>query len=442
MRIARRSFLKTAAASMAATACGGGESVPATAAAPCDPRGGTCAGLPDAGYFETLKGELNAQFGTPQMLIDLDRLEANAATIVSGAQASRYRIVEKSLPSLDLLAFVSRTTGSNRFLVMHLPFLRAILDGIPGAQVLIGKSQPTKAVMGFLATATADDLERVRFLVDVPGRLNDLVAFAAAQRVQLQVSVEVDVGLHRGGVRTPDALPALLDVFSANPATLKLGGLLGYDGHVAGAPATPGLEEKTIRAAFNTAQDTYQAFKDVLTRQYSALVTDELVFNSGGTDTYSAYPSDGPVNDVAAGGGMLRPSAYASPYLGNLLPASFIAAPVLRHYDRLELPYVTDVSQSLTDDAQGVILYGGGWPANPIYPAGIGLAPFVTDGLGINQVPNQSWCTAPPDPPIGPGDWVFLHPIQGDGIFQFEQLLLVRGGHLTSGTFRPFARRY
>src|SRR5262249_6490062 len=155
--------------------------------------------------------------------------------------------------------------------------------------------------------------------------------------------------------------PEVLSVFSDNADNVQLAGFLGYDGHVAGAPSVPGLEERTIHAAFHNAQEMYKAFKDVLTKQFPALLRDDLVFHSGGTDPYSAYPMDGgPVNDVAAGGGMLRPAAYASPYLGNLLPASFIAAPVLAHFDRLELPYVTDLAQSQTDNGQGFTIYGGG----------------------------------------------------------------------------------
>jgi D-serine deaminase-like pyridoxal phosphate-dependent protein len=439
----RRTFLQTAAASVAVSACGSGDSSPPNPSN-CDQNAtpSACPGLPPDSYFQSLTQQLQEQYGTPQMLIDADRVKANAATIVAGARSWRYRIVEKSLPSLDLLRFVKDQTGSNRFLVLHLPFLPEILRAFPDAQVLVGKSQPTKATTTFLDKALPEEAIRVTWLVDSVARLNDLIVYATQTKKQLNVAVEIDVGLHRGGVRTPADLPDVLKTLQANTPTVTFAGMLGYDGHVSGAPSVPGLEERTIRAAFNTMQDTYQSFKDVLTGQFSGLVRDGLIFNSGGTDTYSAFPDDSPVNDVAAGGGMLRPSSYGSPYLGALTPASFIAAPVLSHSDRLELPYVTDLTQSQTDNGQGFTMYGGGWAANPVYPAGVASAPFVSDSPGLNQVPNKSWMYGPASPRIDVGDWVFHQPILADSVIQFENLLVVEGGQLTGEVWKPFPRRY
>jgi D-serine deaminase-like pyridoxal phosphate-dependent protein len=437
----RRTFLQTAAATVAVSACDSGGNTPPNPSS-CDQNKtpSACPGLPADKYFSDLTTDLQKDFGTPQMLIDINRLDANAATIVAGAKATRYRIVEKSLPSLDLLRHVKEQTGSNRFLVMHLPFLSEILT-IPDAQVLIGKSQPTKATTNFL-DGDRDHDDRVTWMVDSVARLNELIIYAKHTRRLLRAAVEIDVGMHRGGVRTPAQLPDVLKLFAANGDAVTFAGMLGYDGHVSGAPSVPGLEERTIRAAFNTMQDTYQAFKDVLTRDFGGLVRDDLIFNSGGTDTYSAFPDDGPVNDVAAGGGMLRPSSYSSPFLGPLTPAAFIAAPVLSHSDRLELPYVTDIAQSQTDNGQGFTMYGGGWASSPVYPAGVQSAPFVSDSPGINQVPNASWMYGPASPRIDVGTWIFQQPIQADCIFMFENLLVIEDGTFKGKVWKPFQRRY
>jgi D-serine deaminase-like pyridoxal phosphate-dependent protein len=437
----RRTFLQTAAATVAVSACDSGGNAPPNPSG-CDQtqNPSACPGLPPDPYFKQLTSDLQKDFGTPQMLIDLNRLNANAKTIVTGAKAARYRIVEKSLPSLDLLTHVKAQTGSNRFLVLHLPFLSEILT-IPDAQVLIGKSQPTKATTSFLDKADPAVDARVTWLVDSVARLNDLVVYATQTRRQLHAAVEIDVGMHRGGVRTPTQLPEVLKLFAANGNAVVFAGMLGYDGHVSGAPSVPGLEERTIRAAFNTMQDTYQSFIDVL-KQFPALPQTNLIFNSGGTDTYSAFPDDSPINDVAAGGGMLRPSSYSSPFLGALTPAAFIAAPVLARSDRLELPYITDLAQSQTDNGQGFTMYGGGWASSPVYPAGVQTAPFVSDSPGINQVPNESWMYGPASPRIEVGDWIFQQPIQADCIFMFENLILVEDGRITQTAWKPFQRRY
>src|SRR5262249_29340477 len=159
------------------------------------------------------------------------------------------------------------------------------------------------------------------------------VALATELQVTLQAGVEIDIGLHRGGVRKTSDLPDVLSVFKSNTDQLTFMGMLGYDGHVTGAPSAPGLEQDTARKVHKSVRETYQSFKDVLHDQFGSLVHDGLIFNSGGTSTFPLFPDDGPVNDVAAGGGMLRPASYDSLFTGALSPASFIASPVLKHFD-------------------------------------------------------------------------------------------------------------
>ncbi len=454
MRVNRRDFLKTAAAAgatLTAAACGGGSSSAGT----CDPNTAPATknacpapGLPDDSYFQQLQSDfIAAGIGTPQIFIDLDRLDANAAAIVEGTGASRYRIVEKSLPSLDLLEYVSNRTNSSRFLVLHLPFLPALLTKFPNAQILIGKPQPTAAVQTFFQSipppAWPDAVARVRFLVDSVDRLNDLMALATTMKLPqpLQVGVEVDVGLHRGGVRSTDLLPAVLSIFATNTPKLTFAGMLGYDGHVVGAPASPGNEEAEARAAFKLATSTYQSFVDVLTSQFASLVRDDLIFNSGGSETFPLYTS-GPVNDVAAGGGLLRPNSYTNTFIASLTPALFLTTPVLAHFDKLELPFINPLVSSLTDGAQGFTIYGGGWAAVFVYPPNVALAPFVSDTENENLVPNQAWMYAPPSPALGPGDWIFQQPRKADAIFQFENIMLVRGGRLQTNVWKAYPRRY
>jgi len=449
MRVTRRGFLQCAAGAAGATLTAGacGSSDPSCGPGGANGSAGGCApGLPDGPYFDQLAQDLDAAgIGTPQILIDLDRLDANADAIVAGIGQARYRIVEKSLPSIDLLGYVSNRTGSDRFLVLHLPFLPAILAGLPAAQVLVGKPQPIAAVRQFFQSFPPSDWPaiagRVRFLADTPKRIAELVQLASNVSLSLQVGVEIDVGLHRGGVRTPDDLPDVLSVFAANPALVSFAGMLGYDGHVANAPAPPGLEAYTARQQWKTATATYQAFVDVLARQFPSLVRDDLVFNSGGTATYPLYQS-GPVNDVAAGGGMLRSASYPDTFLGALSPASFIAAPVLAHYDSVELPLLRNVSKTVWSDQQMFTIYGGGWAAEFAWPPGAGLAPLVNDPENENLVPNQTWLVGPKSPPVRPDDWIFQHPREADAIFQFEDILLVRGGRLQPSSWKAFPRRY
>jgi D-serine deaminase-like pyridoxal phosphate-dependent protein len=339
---------------------------------------------------------------------------------------------------------VSARTGSNRYLVLHLPFLPAILNAFPNAQVQIGKAQTTNAMNQFFQSIPVADrvdaTSRVTFLVDSRWRLSEYAALAASLSLTLQVGVEIDVGIHRSGVRHVSDLPDVLAGFVGNPV-LRFGGMLGYDGHVPSAPGPPGLEETAARAAFRNVTATYQSFVDVLRSQFTMLVRNDLVFNSGGTATYPLWTT-GPVNDVAAGGGILRPGTYPSMFIPDLLPAIFIAAPVLNHYDTVEIPFVTATSGSLLHGNQGLELCGGGWAADYVYPSGVQDVPIEAGPGNENLVPNQGLVMAPSMPVFGPGDWVFTYPHESDVIFDFEKILLIRGGRLQPTQWNAYPRRY
>ncbi len=443
----RREFIRALAVGSAASVLGCSKSGVATTDAGCPTQSPPAAppdlDYPGAAYFQQIAADLDAAgIGTPQVFVDMDRLDANIAEIATGAGASRYRIVEKSLPSLDLLDYVSQKSGSQKFLVLHMPFLPGVLARFPSADVLVGKTHLTSAVASFFAsqpkTSWAAIAGQVTFLADGVARLNELVALAGQLGVVLSIAVEIDVGLRRSGLSTPADLPPMLSVFAAS-SSVELAGFLGYDGHVAYAP---GATVAAVQAAWADATAQYQSFVDVLTGQFPALVRPDLVMNSGGSATYPMYTS-GPVNDVAAGGGVLRPGDYPGYVIGALAPAIFIATPVFRVYSAPELPFFTpEQCATLMKGLQGVTIYGGGWPAFFTYPEGIAGAPFTFDPTDYAMVPNQGMVTAPASASIAPGDWVFYHPRQSDALFQFEQILEVRGGRLVTATMAAYPRRY
>ncbi len=440
MNMNRRAFLHSVAAGAAMGVVGCGESPSRTEA-------GGSPQAPETDYFAQISGDLRAMgIGTPRLFIDLDRLDTNAAEILSKVGVERYRIVEKSLPCLDLLAYVQAQTGTRKFMVLHLPFLPPILDAFPDAEVLVGKAQPTDAVARFFdaipGAARPAAASRVQFIADSRSRLDELTALAQALGLTLDVTVEIDVGLRRSGVPEPAELPNVLAGFAEGPGAVRFTGFLGYDGHVAHAPAVGVSALKAVTDAWRKATALYQTFVDILRTQFPQLMRDDLVFNSGGSASYPMYQS-GPVNDVAIGGGVVRPAAYPDVFCGALLPAIFIATPVLAHYAVGRLPFLSaEFGAWVLRNKQALTIYGGGWAANFVSPEGLELAPLVSDPENQNLVPNQTLLTAPDHVTLGPGDWVFQHPKQSDALFQFEEILLVRGGRLQEERWRAFPRRY
>jgi D-serine deaminase-like pyridoxal phosphate-dependent protein len=282
---------------------------------------------------------------------------------------------------------------------------------------------------------------RVSFVVDGRARLDELVALATSLSITLQVGVEIDVGLHRGGVRRTSDLPAVLAGFTANPSTLRFAGILGYDGHIIGSPVAPGLEKHGVIAAYDSVEKIFRDAVSVIQSGFGSLWRNDLIFNSGGSQTYPLHHG-GVVNDVSAGGGMLRPNSYSDMFISALQPALFIAAPVIAQFDKVELPFVNNVGQTATDGMQSFSMYGGGWAAVFVYPHDVALAPLVNDPENMNLVPNQTLTMLPNTTKIAPGDWVFMQPRVADALFQFQDILLVRGGRLQTNKWRAYPRRY
>lgn len=456
MSVHRRGFLKSIAAGSAAYLLGcetlrpiepadGGAHAPC---APPSPQPPPPLDYPSAAYFERISEDLDvAGIGSPVVFLDLDRVDANIAAITRAiASPLSYRIVEKSLPSLDLLAYVSRRSGSEKFLALHLPFVAELLSAFPRADVLIGKAHPTSAVRAFLqGLPTGTDLSnvaaRVTFVADHSTRLGELLELARALGVTLRIAVEIDVGLRRSGLSDPAELAPLLRTFLTSTG-VELAGLLGYDGHVA---HTPSGSVDGVWTAWNAATEVYRSYVDVLHDPELRVLSErpDFIYHSGGSATFPMYTTGTPVNDVAAGGGVLRPGGYPNHVISELSPAIFIAAPVLRHYDAPALPFFSAAqSAAIFHGRRGLTIYGGAWPSVFTHPPDVRPAPIVTDPTDHVMVPNQSLVTAPVDAQIREGDWVFFHPRQSDALFQFEHIRLVRGGRLQQETMRPYPRRF
>jgi D-serine deaminase-like pyridoxal phosphate-dependent protein len=435
MRPSRRDVLLTGP--LLAAACGGkGDAPSCDTSAPC-----LSPGLPPSSYFEQLASELkDAELGTPQIVIDLDRLDANADAIIAAVGSDRYRAVEKSVPSYDLIDYVQKRTGSPRLMVMHLPFLPGLLARFPAAQVMVGKPEPTFAVKQVIKDTPLADLARVSFVADSRARLEGLIGLADAAGFTLHVVVDLDIGMHRSGVRDATELSDVLSLIETRKDRVVLDGLLGYDGHVPEAVAAPGTEPTTLRNVFKAAQQQYANYVDVLKTKHASLWRDDLRLNCGGTSTFPLYTS-GPVNDVSAGGGLLRPSEYINTFISALRPAVFIATPVLERLGHIALPLIKTLSSTVFD-GEVVTVYGGGWAAGFVWPEGIAIAPF-TATPPAHLVQNQNWVLVPPSVKVpDPDDFVFMQPRASDAIFGFEQILLVRDGHLTTERWLPFPRRY
>ncbi|KAA5582514.1 alanine racemase, partial [Pseudomonas aeruginosa] len=118
----------------------------------------------------------------------------------------------------------------------HLPHLLEIIGTFQQADILLGKPMPVQALKHFYQKSSSQNKANIQWLIDDIERLKQYLQFTQSQNLCLNVNIEIDVGLHRGGVSSQAQFVALLKLIQQYSSYLKLSGLMGYDAHVAKLP--------------------------------------------------------------------------------------------------------------------------------------------------------------------------------------------------------------
>jgi D-serine deaminase-like pyridoxal phosphate-dependent protein len=390
-------------------------------------------GQPHDAHFSRLARALQqAGLGhAPTLVIDRDRLHANLTRIRQDMQASglALRLVNKSLPCLPLLDEAARALGTQRQMVFNTPYLGLLAQQQPDHTALLGKPLPVQAAAAFLETAAGmgwPAADRVQWLVDTPARLAQYRALARARAEPMQVNIEIDVGLHRGGVAHIATLQEMLALMAQEPL-LRLGGLMGYDAHTEKVPDALGQRERARLAA----RETYQACVEAVLASPLARDRASFTFNTGGSTTYRLHTADGPANEVALGSALVKPSDFDTPLLADLQPAAWIATPVLK-VARFQTPTGVEALGMVLQawDANQAVahhIHGGNWLAQPASPAGL-----QASGL-IGASSNQQVLLGSGRQRLHPDDLVFWRPTQSEAVLQqFGDIAVVEGDRVVA----------
>jgi D-serine deaminase-like pyridoxal phosphate-dependent protein len=387
-------------------------------------------GAAHTAYFLQLQTLLQQQgSGTPTLLLDLDLLDANIHALqqLLKPQAA-YRLVVKSLSSAALIDYVLRKTGSQRLMCFHLPFLQQCAAQFPQADILLGKPLPIQAARQFVAHAPVGALPRVQWLVNNHDRLLQYRQLAAQTGTPLRINIELDVGLHRGGVSDPHQLAAMLREITAAPKLLSFSGFMGYDAHVGKIPGA-------LQSAEQSYQQSQQRYSDAiaLLRQQAPALLDQtpLTFNGAGSATLHWHRRQSVCNDLSAGSCLLKPGDFEVTGLEKFVPAAFIAAPVLKRLDGTRIPGIEHLAGPMAwwdrNLQQSWFIYGGKWLARYVSPPGL------QDNALYGSSSNQSIVTGSKQIRLGVDDWVFLRPDQSEAVLlQFGDLLVHRSGQFVA----------
>ncbi len=382
-------------------------------------------------YFKTLNEELRRHGPhCPCLVVDLDRTERNAKRLLEGLDRRiAYRIVAKSLPSPGLLGHVMKITGTRRLMVFHQPFISHVAASFPDADLLVGKPMPVGAAKRFYDTFRRDSgfepSRQLQWLVDTPERLTQYHRLARSLGVRMRINVEIDVGLHRGGLRRPDMLARLLDKMLSDPDHLEFAGLMGYDPHVVKLPRIL----KSPDTAYRESQADYQGFIDLLVSRYPAFQRDRLCLNGAGSPTVALHKQKTVINDLAAGSGLVKPIDFDIGTLAGFEPAAFIATPVLKQFKNTTIPAVEGWAGVMSwwnpNWQQSFFIYGGKWKAGYVSPGGLRDNPLYGPSTNQQMVNGSDRVALRVD------DHVFLRPNQSEFVFlQFGDILAVRGGRI------------
>jgi D-serine deaminase-like pyridoxal phosphate-dependent protein len=137
--------------------------------------------------------------------------------------------------------------------------------------------------------------------VDDAAHIRLASAAATAARVTIPLLIEVDIGMHRTGIRSREDALRLAALVSEAPG-LRLAGVMGYEGHL--LTVWP-QREKEIRCA-----EAIATLTDTADELRQAGHTIDIV-SSGGTGTFESTAHIQGLTESEAGGGCLMDRFYA-----------------------------------------------------------------------------------------------------------------------------------
>ncbi|RSN78779.1 alanine racemase [Acinetobacter haemolyticus] len=371
-------------------------------------------------YFKQLNLDLKKQgIATPKLIVDEAALKQNIQHVqirLAHAQHLKARLVVKSLASLDLLKLLSAQINTQRFMVFHQPHIISILENFADADILLGKPMPAQVVHQFFEQYMEWSTAKIQWLIDTKVRLQQYLEIAQKYSICLDINIEIDVGLHRGGVQTTQQFTEILALIQQYPQYLKLSGLMGYDAHVTEVPAII----KKPELAYQSSQQTYANYQQLIQKQFPTLWHEELCFNGGGSPTFSFHTTESVCNDLSFGSMLLKPSDFDHDFLQALQPALWIAAPVLKVLPFTQLPSMA-VLDKLPHKCKALFIYGGYWMANYVYPD------QAHTHVLYGRSSNQELINVPKNCDTQVDDFVFLRPTQSEAIIpQFSELKLYK----------------
>lgn len=234
-------------------------------------------GKPYSPYFAKVNAELNNNGpGRPVIIVDLDNLDKNLSIVKKQLHPSvKFRLTVKSIPCPWLIDYILNKMNSNYVMVFHGPDITYVANNSRDYDILLGKPMPINAVKEFYNSLKPGiqfkPQKQIQWLVDTPSRLKQYCDFAQQKNMSMKINIEIDVGLHRGGITTVEKLDQMLGFIKKNVSNLTFAGFMGYDVHSASAISIFGSKKKAIQNAFEDSMARYRIFYNYGKQHYPEL---------------------------------------------------------------------------------------------------------------------------------------------------------------------------
>lgn len=377
-------------------------------------------------YFRQLGSALErADIATPTLVIDRAMLRHNIGTL-SGHIGNRfdYRVVAKSLPSMPLLQEVMAQANTRKLMLFHQPFVTQVARQFPDTDVLLGKPMPVTAAANFyrdLGDTGFNPERQLQWLVDTPERTSQYRDLAQDLNTTIRLSIELDVGLHRGGVQNREQLADMLNIIGESDR-LEFAGFMGYEPHLVKIPGDT-LENRDAAMAI------YQGYVDAAEEQLGHSLARHTL-NAAGSPTYQLYnQGEFPQTELAAGSCLVKPTDFDLGSLADHRPASFIATPVIKSAGDTRLPGADWLANMMSwwnpNRERTFFTYGGYWKAKPVSPQGLSINPV------FGRSTNQEMYNGSSSIDLRPDDRIFFRPTQSEFVFlQFGDIAVYDDGEI------------
>ena len=406
----RRAFLAGSAAAVGAAAAA--PPLPALAARRRQPigSGGTPMDLPSLAKLARRLGG-----GYPVLILDLAALDQNTKVVTSFAKEQGWAVrpALKSFRSPQLTSYLLRRLPEPRGLVFNLYEVDPIVAAAPTGVDLLGGYPPTVGELrAFLRRRGPRKRHRIRFLIDSVPLLEELARLArqTPRRLPLDVALELDVGMGRGGMNEPGELAAAIEILRSEKARLRLGAVLGYDGH-----ATLDGDATYRKGVATQAMDFYRRHLDEL----AAFVDPETLIRNGPASSNYRNWVGGPANEISPGSAFLFAGYLNGGYdTEGLAPALAMAGAVRRiTSDHPSLPLTGTSPPGATE--QEIIVQGVGGADEVVWP----------EGARVDEASGGGDALVVPKGSVALGEYVIYRPTQTEvGVQVFDAMVAVRDG--------------